>query len=245
MAHVFGRSIAFHFVPIANGEKVKVHSIVSARIYADSPSEAQIEDHAAALGGFEGSAITQWVSDSDYLKIITFDALTDADPHSGSEYETYYAVVNFKYESGGPTVFVTEVVHVYRPDALTSRISADYIGVLKVEPKLEDHYTPIEIERFVAEGRDDVLLRYEGMGKETKRLFNLEKLNRAVTYRAAALACVGLYGENARHWLDKYKIRNDQYLEAFNQSRVGYDIAGSDTPAPDEQINVSVAYVDR
>lgn len=244
-AYVFGKSIDFQFCPIVDGVPVAVYSLVSARIYAATPSDEQIADAGAATTGHVGSRITSWADESQFTKVITFPALVDPNPHSSNEFEPYYIAVNFRYESGGPEVYLTEVVHVYRPDALTSRVSVNYTDLLKVERNLGDYFQPQDLEDFITLAKDEVFLRFAGLNKPVKRLFRLEKLNTCVKYKAVALACFDRYNDNAQAWLKKSQYFDARYDETFRSTDVGFDIEGDDAPAPDERAQNRTIYIQR
>ena len=245
MSHVFGRSISFSWTPHANGVPVPISGIVSARIYSDQPSESQIADSATLAGALE--RVTTARDEGDFEKVITFSALTDPTPHDGADYKTFYVVVNFRYESGGSIVFDQETLFVYRPDSYNSKISVTADDVLGLEPDVvRAGRTRIEIERMIRRAKEDVLTRIEAIGeRERKRLFNLERLNSAVTYRAASLVCMSLYSQNAPHWLNKYTDRKQSYEQFFSIAKPGYDTAGTDSPSPDGHVKQTTAYIIR
>lgn len=232
---VFGKSVDYIFVPTIDGEPLKVDSLVNAYIYSDEPTEAQIDNGTGQIG----SAVTTWKDEGDYAKKITFPALTDDDEHSSEDYESYWVVVKFKYDSGGATKFVKELIHVYRPDALTSRITTQYPDVYALEPRLEDFKSPGDIEVFIAQAKKRVFRRYRGLGLERRRMFNLEELNDATQYLATALACMSLYSQNSPQWKDKFDMRHAEYDEIFAATQVGYDVDGDGAPAADEHANTS------
>lgn len=239
MSHVFGKSITFRFQPLAKNDAVAVDSLVSARIYADAPTVAQIED---AGGGTTGhiQRVTSWTPDENG-KLITFSALTDSDPHSTTAFETFHVVVNFKYESTGPEKWLTEVIHVYRPDALTSRVSVEAPDVYALYPRLETLDSLAVINGHIARATKDVFGRYAGLGNERHRMFDLEKLNDTITYRAAALACMAhVVADQA--WLTPYGNFQAEYENAFKNAMPGYDLDGDDVPDPSEALQNRVVY---
>lgn len=244
-SYVFGKSIDFVFNPIIDGVPVRVYSLTSARIYSNTPTDAQIEDVGQASTGHIGSRVTSWTDDGDFAKKITFSALTDSDPHASAEYKIHYVAVNFKYESGGPDVYLTEAIFVYRPDALTSRVTVDYTDVLKLERNLSDFFQPSDLEDFIALAKEEVFARYEGLNKKIKRLFGLEKLNICVKLKATALACFDRYNDNAPAWLRKSEALEKRYDAAFAASQVGYDNDGDDVPTPDEVARTRTVWIQR
>lgn len=232
MPHVFGKAISYIFTPLANGEPVKVDSLVSARIYSDAPTETQIETTTAGQG--ELDHITTWASEGNFAYKISFAALTDDDEHSSASYETFHVVVSFKYDATGETKWAKEVIHVYRPDAWQSRISATYVDVYDVDHTFELLQTPGEVEARIKVARETVVLDLEAKGYERSRLFNLEKLNRAVVYCVLADYFLESISDDNRAAEIKYTKYKELYDKRLSTVGVGYDVAGADTPAAED-----------
>lgn len=246
MKHVFGKSIAYSFSPLIDGVPVSANSIVSARLYASEPTNAQKEDSTAVAGGFLGSAVTTWASQGKGEYTITFPALTDSAPHSSDSYEDYYVVVSFKFESTGPTVFVSEKIFVYRPDAWTSRITTTFLDVIALESKIEAFKTEAEINRSIELSKDRIFRRLKRLGAERRKMFNLEELNQAVLYLAASLICGDLASEDAQFWMTKADRHFAAYEEIFPASAPGYDDTDDQSASPDATISTGgPAYVSR
>lgn len=243
MPFVFGKSIALRWTPLIQNEPTAVDSLVSARLFADAPSNAQIETPATA--GFI-SEVVSWTADGTYTKIITFPAVANPDPHSTTEYKKYFVVINFKYEAAGATVFDTETIHLYRSDSITSKIGTTYTNVLALDPKLTDFHLNGDLTNFIEQAITDVVQFYQGQGYERRRLFDLERLNDAVTKRAAALAWIDAYTDERPSMLEKYKLRNEQYQDALKAAEPGFDADSDDSPDPNEKTGrLGVAYIIR
>jgi hypothetical protein len=223
MPHVFGRSLSFSFTPIIDNEPVKVDSLVSARIFSEVPTETQIETPATT--GYI-SAVTSWKSAGEYEKVITFNALVDADPHSNEEYETYFVVVNFKYDSGGATVHAVEQIDVFRPDGLTSTIGTTFADVYSVDPKFEDHFGVSQVDKFIADSKKDIFRWYKGLGYPKKSLLRLGELNDACRYRAAQKICLSL------KWWESMSEYKAAYIDALKSSQPLAGDTSGDHAAP-------------
>lgn len=241
MPHVFGKALEYIFTPLANGEPIKVDSLVTAKIYSSAPTEDQIE--ATTTG--ELQSVTAWKSEGNFAYKITFDALTDSDEHSSAAYEKYYVVVRFKYESSGAIKWAKEVIHVFRPDAWQSRISADFTDVIKVDATLGILQTSAEIEDRIGVARETVILDLEARGYERQRLFNLEKLNRAVVYRTLADFFLEGISDDNRSAEIKYNKYNELYEKRLATVNVGYDVDNDDEPEANETTSAGgfVAFV--
>ena len=120
---VFGKDFSVSYTVRAGGVTIETASLVTARLYSTSPTQAQKEDHSNALAAAVES-VTSWTEgEAAGEKVINFSAITDSSPHSASKFECYYLIVSAKLDSAGDNVFVSEeVVQVYRPDAILSRV---------------------------------------------------------------------------------------------------------------------------
>lgn len=239
---VFGRSIAYQFNPIIGDEDTDVDSLVSARLYKDVPTDAQLENQVGAPAPVS-STNTMTGTAGRYL--ITFPAVTDPDPHSSNDYETYHVVVNFKYESGGPTVFLQEILWLYRPDALTSSISTVPADIFAWESKLEMLMESAKVATKIDRAIKKVDRDLRAMGYDRRRTFNREKLGDAVELLAVAFCCFDQGGQGNPEWLKKADKYLEWYEEAKKEIPVGYDIAGNDAPAPTESVSTGPIVVMR
>lgn len=238
MKNVFGRSITFLFTPTIDGTPVAVDSLVTARLYAEAPTSAQ----EANTDTSSLDQVTTWTDEGQYTKKIVFSAQTDSDPHSDTPYEDFYVCVRFKFDSGGPTVFATEKIFLYRPDAITSRISTTIVDVQRIERAGAQFYVAADIDEYIYEAKKRINRRFKGLGKKTQRLFNLEELNDACAYLAASLLCHSLYkSPETTHWKDKADQHEKNYHEIFAATEVGFDIDGDDDPDEDEHTSESTA----
>lgn len=227
MPHVFGRSLEFSFTPIIDNEPVEVDSLVSARIFLDEPTDLQL-DTPATTGYIQ--AITTWKK-KGLERVITFSAIADPSPHSTVDYEQYWVAVNFVMESGGATVFVKEPLYVYRPDAVTSKISTRFDDIYRVEPKLEEHYTIQKINGFIVEAKKDILRWFKGLKIQLKELGNLYELNDACSYLAAQKACFSLASSQEPIWFTKSDKYEAAYERALNSAQ---PTAGEDGGTPEQ-----------
>lgn len=234
MRNVFGKSVLFPFSVVIDNDRIPVHSLLSARIYSTQPTEAQIED-AGQLTTGHVERVTAWTDEGDH-NLISFAALADTAAHSPTRYETFYVVVNFRFRSAGIEKWAVEPIRIYRPDAVSSRVTVTHLDVFNIEPRLKEINTPADIEKFIAgTKKEDVFQRYDALDRPLQHLFDLEHLNNAVKCRAAALACMSHYTDRADHWRVKYDVRTAQYELAFTRARPGFDAERNSTPSPDER----------
>lgn len=244
--YLFGKTIAFSFTPVDGaGEVAAVDSLVSARLYDYPPSEAQVDNSA---GGHLQEILT-WTagaSPADGSKVITFAAVTDTEPHELEEFEEFWVVVNFKYEAAGPAVFAKELIWLYRPNALTSRVTVTSTDIFAQEPKLEDvGITATAANTFVTEAKKQIFRRFKGLGSPQRKLFNLDELNDAVKYLATALACLSKYCREAPEWKDKFDLHMGQYEAVFAATEPGFNPEPLMDPDPTMKAKENVAYIVR
>ncbi len=242
--HLFGRSIDFRFMPIADGEDVPAYELVAARIYDEEPSDGQKANDETT--GMIGDTVTSWVAKTRSEFSITFPPLEDEEPHSSEDFKKYYVNVVFRFQAGGPEVFVCEQIFVWRPDALTSKIRVAPADIIAREAKFEDaRPTKTWIDKKIEDAIVQVDRELAAKGYSRKRTFNREKLNEAVELLATAFGCLDLAGSGNEIWLEKYKIWNGLYTQAMSSIPVGFDTDGDDRPDPEEKPFSGAVMVER
>lgn len=219
----FGSAIAFSFTA-GEGEQAP-DSIVSARLYADVPTQAQIDDEADALGDAV-ERVTSWSSGtSTNEKVISFAAVDDPDPSDSDDIETYYVVVNFKWDSGGSTVVTRPAgILLRRTTVLTSRFGVVAADVYAVEAKIEalkgDSWTTTKITLAEKEVIADLQDRIEGF--ELHRLA-LSDASELVRFKATELACNDISAETGDRWDTNAKEHAEKYEKRFRTLKARYD----------------------
>lgn len=242
MSFVFGKDIEFKFIPLAGNVPVRADTLVSARLYSVEPTEAQKMDAGLLSTGHIGARITSWLDAGDFEKTIIVPAVTDPNPFNGAEWERYYLSINFRYQNGGPECYTTEQIIIYRAGAITSRISTDITAVIAIDSNLGKHLDANKISIAINKARKDVIDRYYSLGYDLRKLFDLESLNEAVAYRAAARLFMELYTERTPHWLDKYKEAKAEYESLFQRTPVAYDATGNGRIPPEQKESTGVVW---
>lgn len=239
--HVFGRTISFRFSPLAGDEDVPAKALVSARLYTSEPTSAQKLNNEAG----HVNEKTSWTEEQPGSYRIDFDAQTDSVPNSNEDYEDFYVVVNFTFETGGPTVFVDEIIHVYRPDALTSKIRVTKEQIYARESKIETVEPRVNfVDQKIADAIVEVDRVLRAKGYSRKRTFNRERMNEAVILLATADCCSDLAGEGNQFWFEKAAMWRKRYETARDSIPIGYDSEGDDRPEPEEQtFSGAIAFV--
>lgn len=242
--HLFGRALSIRFIPQADDEDVSAYALNSsgARIYADYPTEEQIEDVGQASTGHIGSRVTSWTATGENEYTVAFPALTDSNPHADTDYETYYVVFNYKAESGGADIFDVETIFVYRPDSHTSKIEVTAADVFKLESRIKEVApTVLWVEECIQSAIDDILAELESRGYQKRRLFNFQKMNLAAQRLGTAYCCDKLAQQNNQFWAAKADKWEKRGWKMFEAAMIGYDITGNDRPTSPEETKFSGA----
>ena len=226
--NIFGRTVKYHFTPMAGGEPFDIHALVHARLYSSQPSEAEKTDTTNTLG--TAAAVSTTASkEGDFEHLIELASPTDTDPTSDVEYVQYWVVVNFVAEDGGDTLTLVDPVFIWRTTSLASRIRVQVTDVIGVNRKFDDYYTLAELEAHIERARGVALKKLREFDQRIENYFNLEELNDAVTSLACAYAARGLANQENTFWFQLYTDYKKEFEDLFTISKVGYE--GTDSPS--------------
>lgn len=232
--HNYGRAIRFFWEPIADDQSVAPYELVSARLYGPNVEPTLAQRQNTASGHVNEK--TTWTPVGPKQFEILFDAQTDSDPGSNKRYDSYYAVVNFRYAAGGPIVFDEEILYVWRPDSLTSAIRISPEDVYKLEPRIRKvSRTNIDVEELIAAAIEDLFEQIKAKGYRKHRLFNLQDFQPCARRMATSYVCNGLANDNNPKWGEKAEFWADKAETMFNTVSIGYDIDDDDKPDPEEK----------
>lgn len=240
---VFGKGIALEWAPTINGKPVAAHSLVSARLYSDKPTTGQIEN--TESGHIEEVLSWTALSDSHGYR-IDFAAVTDNDPHSLDPYETYFVIINFLFAAAGEEKFDKEVLYIFRPDSVISKISVNAERIAEREKKIGEIRSDTEIEKHIEAAKRRVWRHLKGLGIEQRTVFNLEELNDAVEEATLASLCIDLSGEGNQFWFRKAEYYDKRFDEIMKATKPNVDASGGDEPDLDtSETNAGVVYLIR
>lgn len=218
---VFGKSFSQSVTLSANDKNILPDSLVSARIYSDAPSQAQLEDHSNALAEAVQSKTSWSSSNQDNEFSITFDAIDDPDSQSSAEYEDYFLVLSVKLESGGDTIFSQQsVLRVYRVRVILSRVEISRDDVKQLEDKLEDVMTDSEIDQKIDAARARVFNKLKGRGLSLDRIRQSD-LDEIILYQSMVYCCRSLTGD---HWRSLTKEYQAELKEVWTETSIGHDV---------------------
>lgn len=243
---VFEKSgyFALQLVQGARIEPVAPYSLVSARLYADAPTDAEKEDTTNALGTAV-EKITSWSAVPGYTHEyrIAYAAISDPDPSADTRYEVYYWAVSLKFSSTGTTVHYVKPFVVWRAQALSSIARVAPLDVFTVESKLEDFYSntisaKIELARTLV--NVDLLAKNFDLHRvKFEDTFDL------VRYKAVVLACKDLSNEPNDNWAVKAADYTEIYESLFKKIPVGYDFDDEGGVTPTEEARQGPAFMMR
>ena len=240
MSHVYGKDIAHKVRAFAGETPVAIHSLVSARLYADTPTEAQRHDDAAALGGFTGTAKSSWSSSSvsDLTYTVTFDAVDDADVNSESLYDRWHPVVNVRLQAAGQVQALYKPILIWRVVPQFSQMDVDEDDVYAVEGEIDAVLGDTETLKKVALAKTRVFSRIKSLGLDRHRLQEVD-LGEAVVYKAAAL-CLWDMSTSSNNYGDKAARWDEEYSRIWSGLKPGYDADGHGVIDPEEKRNTAI-----
>jgi hypothetical protein len=239
---VFEKAGTFSFTAVKglNAEPIAPHSLVSARLYLDSPTEAQIAD-SSYTGGDALQNVTTWTAGTNpHERLIAYAAIADDEPTAEADYDLRYWVVSYRLGAAGTIVNQVKPIVVWRSRVVSSRFDCVETDLYVLEEKLEnllgDPVVSAKIavaERFVVND-----LRSKGI--------NVAKLEQAdakdlVRYQALKICCRGLSnGENDEWWAKADSYAQD-YMTVRDSLPIGVDGDDDGDIEPDEQVQLNEA----
>jgi hypothetical protein len=247
---VFEQSFSFSFTPTKGdtAESLAADSIVSARIYASPPTDAQRDDENNTSPGDALQSKTSWSSGTDTNEqVISFDAISDPDPDSAKKREIYYAVISYKLTSGGNTINDIEPFIIWRPEGVVSRFNVTTVEIFALESKLENLFTTSEINSKI--DLSERLVKQDLLGKG----FDIQRLRMTdgkdlVRFMATSLLCLDASNDPDDEWMMKSEKYEKRYQNGLITIPLGYDTDDDGDIEPGEEDvrpNYSVGFFPR
>lgn len=242
---VFGKAGTFTFAPRIgqHTDPLTPASLVSFRLYASTPTAAQIADTDNTSPGDAIEAVTTWTDGDDTgEKFIAYSALSDSDPTSTNRYEVYHTVTSYRLEAGADIINDHEPIVVWRAESIGEGFDVHISDLEAVESKIGYFKNEAQIETVieVADRLIKQMLKADG--------FDLYKLDQKtakdfVIYRALSILCSDLSAEPNDTWADKAR-RHYETLEMLRKSiAIGYDSDGDGVAEPTEKAQGGYAYI--
>lgn len=231
---VFAKAGTFKFTPTVGdeAEAIEPYELVTARLYADSPTDAQRADTGNTSPGDALQSITSWTTgDSAAERLIAYAAISDPDP-TDTGHEIYYWVISYRLEASGTIINDVEPVVVQRVEGVQSGFDVHPDDVYAIEGKLKpllDAKMPTKIS--IAETL--VRKKLRGMGFDLQRL-ELEDAKQLVVFKALVISCRGLSNEPGDEWWMKKEDYDGDYKDLLDALPLGYDLDDDGDKEPGE-----------
>lgn len=217
-----------------DADTVAPDSLVSARIYADYPTAAQIADTGDTAPGDAIQSIESWSEGTaENEKLITFAAIEDPEPTSSNKWESYYVVISYKLTSGGNTINDVEFLTVHRAEGITARFGVVAADIYAIESKLQTVFSD-KIAAKIALAEVLVAKDLRGDGYDMQRLLH-SSVKELIQYRAAQLACNDLSFESGDVWENKSMAHDREYDTLKKDLPIAYDADDDDDIEPGEE----------
>jgi len=227
MPFVFDKTILFSFTALADEQPIEIDSIVGVRVYEAEPTDAELVDHANALGTavlYETNQ-AKFSSEGRYEYELNLGAIDNPDRTQKGGCKPYWVCVSFRYEAADDLVAICEAIQVYYPDAIASRIGVSPHEVYELESKIKtfegqksDNFTFHKIrlaERMVLK-----MLHAEGL----KRSHILEgDANDLVLYLTVVYCCRDISNEPSDIWDLKAQDYKSLFDTMFETCKVRSD----------------------
>lgn len=237
--YIYGKDIVHQIRPFAGrgfveGGGVAIAGLVSARIYPDAPTEAQIDDTTGALGGFEGAMKTTLTTNdaTKHIYAVTFDAIDDPEPHSSLLYDTWHPVWNVRYQNSEQVQFLYKPILLWRVVPQLSQLDIDENDVYAYAAEFEARLGATRVQGFITLAQERIFEAIRAKGLDRDRLQEVD-LKLAAEYLAVSYCFRDMktrnneYLEDADHWLE-------QYSELWKGIKLGYDADDDGDIEPEE-----------
>ena len=225
--------------------------LVAARLFSEVPDDATVLDDTVVTGFGFVERVTSWsAGEAANEKLITYSAITDPDPLSIS-HETYYEVLNYQLQSGGPELYEIRPFTLKRPSSLQGRLFCSVEDITDVEYKVGQVRSDTQILTAIAECEDQFIFRLRRNRWERHRVMEGD-YNRAFKLFCLARICLSLSDKPGDIWWmkcygDPPKILGymGEYEEAFSNDPIHEDVDDDGNLTDAEIQTSSVVYFNR
>lgn len=241
---LFGQDFSFSFTPIRGDAETAPNVLVSARLYLNKPTDAEVADSANALATALQNIVSWSAGTSTNEKLISFAQILDPDPADADAFETYYVVVSHKYGSSNQIQSVESPLIVWRSALIKSRYGLAAAQVYEFESRIQtlqgDTWTNTKISRA-----EKVLKDYlRDHDVEYKRI-NAEDFQNLLGYQTMVLIAVDLMNQDRDVWESKLEYYTAKFEDVFRGMKFRYDYDGDGVASPNEVKEVGVAILGR
>lgn len=213
-----------------------IHSLVSARIYANPPSDGQKRDSAGSLGGFE-ERVTAFTSEDDAAQFytVTFAAIDDPDPNSGALYDRWHIVANVLLEAGAQEQTIYEEVLLWRVTGLLTQLDVDEGDVYAEENDIEHMLGTTKTREKIERAKETIFHRLSGKGLDRHRVEQSD-LREPLIYLAASKCLFDMATRN-NEYLEKARELREEFEGIWRSLKVGYQVSETAAIEPTDKEN--------
>lgn len=234
---LYGRTLQVDYFPLAGDQDTRLHSLVSARLYSQEPTEEQLADVGQLSTGHIGNRVLSW----DFVNEegtgaagyrFTFPALPLSMNRSDLG-DLYVVALNFLAEASGPELQDTERFYVFPPDGILTKIRVSAQDVYDLESKIKNvGKSQLWMERKIDAAIEHLLARLKARGYTKRDYVDLEELNISAKRLACAYACRDLISDGDPSWSEKHGLWKEEADFFFGIATVRVSTGSSDSPEP-------------
>lgn len=220
--HVYGKSIVQPIRVFAGpDDPVAVHSLVSARLYPNPPSELQQQDFAETQGGFMEAVDAFSATDPTELTYtVTFAAVNDPDPQSGALYDYWHIVANVRLEAGAQPQSIYREVLLWRPTGQFSQLAVVPADIYAIETDIQKRLGDMKVLTKLALTKEDVFERLRDKDLDRSRI--RERDLRMVMIWGTAALCLRDMATKENNYLEKAGYYEEKAETRWSSLKVGY-----------------------
>ena len=161
------------------------------------PSDAQKQDSAGSLAGFE-ERVTSFIAldETNFIYAVTFDAVDDPDPSSGALYDYWYVVANVLLESGEQEQVIWEEVLIWRVAGLFTILDVDEDDIYDEHSDIENQLGDVVTRAKIARAKEEIFKQLKDRGLDRHRIEQTDL--RLLTIARATQKCFASMGPDYR-----------------------------------------------
>lgn len=239
--HVYGRSIVQPIRAFAGPDQaVAIHSLVSARLYRNPPSEAQQQDYAETQGGFVQAVNTFSATDAtELVYTVTFDAVNDPEPTSGALYDYWHVVANVRFESGGQPQSIYRQILLWRPTGQFSQLDVSDDDVYEIEHEIETRFGDVRTKAKISRAKKRVMTRLASKDLDLARVRE-QDLSEPVIYLAASMCLRDMATQGNEDYRAKADYYAAEYEAIWASLKIGYADGENSAVEPESKVNTGI-----
>ncbi len=234
MPFPFGKDFAYTFYAGSSDEYEALPTAPeSIYIYQTGYRPTRAEAAAGTDNGGLLQTISTW-TDSGEGKVFSVDAIDDPDPTGSNTEHTYWVVVNFKLSTGEQTQTIIRALPMRRVWAHHAAVTTSKADLQTIFPKIDDYWNDSEQDASIELAVDMVKAELNSKGFEWALIWQPDKLNHAVAYKALTFLTAGELAAGADTWQRSHETWTNAADTALNTLRFEYDRYETQEPSSTE-----------